>query len=308
MVVLDWLNNGIPQKTPEKEASVPLKSVFTMSRILDGLKKATVTTQDVVKIEKILRDQGLIKHIAYTDNVGVELFTEFLEKFWDYERSPYVQEKIAHKINITRKHTRISLRRATNYWVPYFKGKYITQITRKDIVDFSNDLDKNFPKLSPLTLKQIRRVGVTALRWAFANDLIPANPTLRLPEYSCKFKKRGVLTPEEARKLFELEWKDLHCFLVNLVGMTTGLRSAEILALRMENIGEEYLTIENSFSLVDGLKSTKTEEARTVPIIPQIRDALRVLGSQNPHGDGYIFYSDNPEKPLEQRKPLKALI
>jgi integrase len=307
LVVLDWLKNGIPQKSSENEAPIPLKSVFTMTRILDELKNTTLTIQDVVKIEKIFLEQGLIKHITYADNAGVDLFTEFLQKFWDYEKSPYVQEKIAHKINITHKHTQISLSRVNTYWVPYFKGKYITQITRKDIVDFSNDLERNFPKLSSLTLKQIRRVGVTALRWAFANDIIPANPTLKLPEYSSKFKKRGVLTPEEARRLFQLEWKDIRCLLANLVGMTTGLRSAEILALRLENIGEEYLTIENSFSLVDGLKSTKTEEARTVPIIPQIRDALRFLGSKNPYGNGYIFYSDSPENPLEQHKPLNDL-
>jgi integrase len=166
---------------------------------------------------------------------------------------------------------------------------------------------KKNPALSPLTLKQILRVGVTALRWAYANEVIPADPTIRLPAYSSKSKKRGVLTPEEAKALFNLHWKDRRYFLANLVAMTTGLRMAEILALHMENVGEKYLTIEHSFSLVDGLKTTKTEEPRAVPIVPQIRDALRRLATINPHKDGFIFYSDKPGKPLDQHEPLKAL-
>jgi hypothetical protein len=55
------------------------------------------------------------------------------------------------------------------------------------------------------------------------------------------------------------------------------------------------------------LKATKTEEPRIVPVVPQIRDALRRLAAMSPHGDGFIFYSDKPGKPLDQHEPLKAL-
>jgi integrase len=150
-------------------------------------------------------------------------------------------------------------------------------------------------------------VGITALRWAYANGIIPVDPTLRLPEYSSKGKKRGVLSPEEAERLFRLDWKDARYRLVNIVAMITGLRSAEILALKQENVGDKYLFVEHSFSSEESLKGTKTDEERTVPIIPEIRDALRTLGDTNPHGDGYIFYSTKPGKPIDQKEPLKAL-
>jgi integrase len=71
--------------------------------------------------------------------------------------------------------------------------------------------------------------------------------------------------------------------------MTTGLRIGEILALKVENVGEEYLTIEKSFSAIDGLKSTKTEEDRVVPVIPAIRDAMLNFVRFNPHCNGYVF-------------------
>jgi integrase len=310
LVVYDWLRTGIPQKQPLKAPPVafrPVETVFCVAQVLDQLKKANLTAQDVAKIEKILQDKGLAVLIVHKDTPQAELFTDYLSRFWDYDRSPYVEERQSHKLSITRKHTLESLERVNRYWVPFFGDKTIIEITRLNLKDFSIHIAKKNPSLSPITLKQILRVGVTALRWAYANELIPADPTLRLPAYSSKSKKRGVLTPEEAMALFRLDWKDDRYFMANLVAMTTGLRIAEILALRMEDIGEDYLNIERSFSLVDGMKSTKTEEPRTVPLIPQIRDALRRLGSINPHGDGFVFFSEKCGKPVDQHEPLKTL-
>ncbi|GHU13792.1 hypothetical protein FACS1894161_4060 [Spirochaetia bacterium] len=85
--------------------------------------------------------------------------------------------------------------------------------------------------------------------------------------------------------------------LINLVAMTTGLRIGEILALKVENIGEEYLTIESSFSAIDGLKSTKTDEDRIVPVISSIRDAMLNLAKFNPHGNGYVFWGEKKDRP-----------
>jgi integrase len=181
------------------------------------------------------------------------------------------------------------------------------QITRQDLKDFSNFISENNPELAAGTLKGIRRVGIIALRWVYANSIIPVDYTKRLPSYSGKYNKRGVLTPQEAFRLFQLDWKDAHCLLANLVGMTTGSRIAEILALRMEDVSEKYLTVSRSFSPTEGLKGTKTEESKTVPLVPEIRDALRYLGRKNPHKDGYIFYGEKSGRPLKSHKPLYML-
>jgi integrase len=89
--------------------------------------------------------------------------------------------------------------------------------------------------------------------------------------------------------------------------MTTGLRVGEILSLKLENIGEKYIAVNHSFSKYDGLKGTKTGESRVVPIISGLRDVLRKLGAQNPHGDGFIFYGGTPNKPIANSIPLFAL-
>jgi hypothetical protein len=236
VIVYDWISKGIPQKQP-KTVPRPVDEALSIAQVLSELKQADISSQDVQKIEKILQDKGLIPLIR-KDTPQAELLEDYLTRFWDYEKSPYVEEKHSHRLNITRKHTQESLERVNRYWAPYFKGKTIIEITRQDIKDFSLDVAKKKPNLSPLTLKQILRVGVTALRWAYANELIPADPTIRLPAYSSKTRKRGVLTPKEAMTLFRLDWKDERYFLANLVAMTTGLRIGEILALRMGNIGK----------------------------------------------------------------------
>jgi hypothetical protein len=44
---------------------------------------------------------------------------------------------------------------------------------------------------------------------AFQNELIPSDPTLGVKRFSGKaIKIRGVLTVEEAQRLFELPWDD----------------------------------------------------------------------------------------------------
>jgi integrase len=310
VIVSQWLKEGIPQpqvKPIAKPVARPLAAELSTNQILAELKKADLSAADVMKIEKILKDKGLVNIIVRTDSTEAETLEDFLTRFWDYERSPYVEEKLSHKVNIGLTHTKHSLERVNRYWVPPFKDKMLGEITRQDIKDFSVELAKNNPTLSPLTLKQILRVGVTALRWAHANGLIPIDPTEELPAYSSKSRKRDVLSPEEALDLFRLQWRDERYKLVNMIAMTTGLRIGEILALKAEDIGDEYLSITKSYSIIDGLKSTKTDEVRTVPVVPQIRDAMRKLGMLNPHGDEFIFFGDKPNQPFDQHLPLKAL-
>jgi hypothetical protein len=95
--------------------------------------------------------------------------------------------------------------------------------------------------------------------------------------------------------------------LANLTAMTTGLRVGEIMALRMENIGEEYLTIDYSYSRLDGMKCTKTDEPRRVPVLPQLREALIRQGKKNPHENGFIFFCDSADRPWDIEGPLLQL-
>jgi hypothetical protein len=128
IVVSDWLKTGIPQKVPSASPR-PVAAVIDIANTLDELKKAVLTPKDLPKIEKILQEKGLASLIIGTHSPEAEPFVGFLRRFWDYEKSPYADEKRSHKINITRKYMKNSLSRVNLYWAPYFEDKLISQIT-----------------------------------------------------------------------------------------------------------------------------------------------------------------------------------
>jgi hypothetical protein len=227
LVVYRWEQDGIPprkQNHAKNKISRPVSEALTAAQVLQTLKQTDLSLQDMPKIEKILQDKGLITLIVRRNAPEAEVFVDYLLRFWDFGKSPYVEEKLSHKMRIGRSHTGISLQRVNLYWKPYFSGKHLGEITREDVKDFSKHLAKENPSLSPLTLKRIMKVGVKALRYAYVNGYIQADPTIALMGYSSKAKKRGVLTPEEAMALFRLKWTDYRALLANLVAMSTGLR------------------------------------------------------------------------------------
>jgi integrase len=312
LVVHRWLEKGLPPPVtallPVKQALKP-KAVSThleISQLLTELTVANLDQQDVKKIEAILVDKGLISLMVLKNSPEIELFGNFLTRFWTYDESPYVRERLSHKLRMGRTHTKNSLERAKRYWLPYFEGKTIGEIQRKDLKEFSDWLLKEKPDASGLTLKHIFNVGITAIHWAYANGVIRHNPIEKLTPYSQKIKKRGILKPNEVIRLFSLKWNDPRALLANIVAMSTGMRIGEIIALRMEDVGDEFITIRGSYSRMDGLKCTKTDEERTVPVIPEIRDALRRLGQQNPHGNRFIFFCEKTDRPWDQEMPALA--
>jgi integrase len=310
IVVAGWLRDGIPQRQitrkPPPEPR-PVNTLFEVKEIFKALKTADITQEDVRKIEKILQERELVETIIVKGSKSSEPFVEYLRRFWNYQESPYFAEKRSHGTKLGIAYANMSLGKVNLYWAPYFQDQKIGEITLQNLKEFSTALGQNYPNLSVATLYQIMLVGVTALRWAFANTYIPYDPTRGLSGYAFNPKKRGVLSPQEAAALFSLNWKDKRHMILNLVAMTTGLRIAEILALKKEQVGEKYLFVENSFSQTEGLKSTKTEENRSVPIMPVLRDALLKLANFNPHGDGYIFWGAKKNRPYSQHFALKYL-
>jgi integrase len=81
-----------------------------------------------------------------------------------------------------------------------------------------------------------------------------------------------------------------------------GLRSGEIKALRVQDIGRDCLYIRHSYSRIEGMKTTKTNEPRTVelPFPGVIRNLLNLAA--------FIFWAAlKPDKSIEERLLLDDL-
>jgi len=294
--VHDWLRDGVPEKhTP---ATRPASEYFGVSRVLDSLKQEALTSDDCQRIVDVLIKRRLLASATLAGSPGAELFTDFLTRFWNFKESPYVKEKAAHGQRIGEAHCDESCRRAKEHWLPFFAGKRLAEVNRDDLKRFSLEISSEQKNLAPNTRNRILVVGTTALRWAFLNGLTMVDPTVGIRRFSGKEKKRGILSPEEAKELFNLEWPDLRFKLANLLSATTGLRAGEVSGLRLEDINETELVIRHSWLEGYGLKAPKSGDTRRVPLLPSIRASLLELAARNPHGNGFVFWGATKASPM----------
>jgi len=311
LTIAEWLKNGVP--TGRKRKPRPVELAADIENFLRALRKADIFSEDAMRIVNVLRDRGLIDVSASKSGQGSVSFCAYLESFWDYHSSSYVKDKLAHGQSIHKRHCYEMQSRVRSFYFGYFAGRTLNSITRQDMKDFSLFLKEKREKpmnykgrfaefLSSEYINKVLNAGFTALKYAYNEGHIPVDPTAGLKKFSGESKKRGVLTPKEAELIFSIEWKDKRAHVGNLVACTCGLRSGEVLALRKSDIGEKVLYIRHSWSTMDKLKKTKTEESREVPLYPEVKVKLLELLAENPHKleDPFIFYSLYEDQPFDR--------
>jgi len=300
LVVYDWEQNGIPDWGGA--GCRPVSEAIDVDTVLETIRKTDLTAQDAERIVSALKMRGLIETAVVKAGPGSELFTAFLSRFWHYDKSPYVREKLVHGHSIGRRHCYDMSLWLKLYWRPYFGEKRLSQVQKTDLKRFSLWLAES-SNLKPKTINNVLSAGTVALRWAKANELVAANPGEGLMKFSYGTAERGVLTESEARRLFAVEWADERARMGNLLAMTTGLRAGEVLGLQVRDIGADRLYVRHSWSNQDGLKSPKTGVERTIPLLAPVREALLSLARKNPHGIGptsFIFWSvKTADRPMD---------
>ncbi|MCL2722165.1 MAG: tyrosine-type recombinase/integrase [Treponema sp.] len=309
-----WKANGIP--TGRKRTPRSIEEAAGIESIIKVIRKSELNANDALRIVSTLKIMGLID-IAAVPNTGrgAVIFIQFLEIFWDFDKSEYIQDQLAHGFRFTRGHAKTCHRLLKAHLKGFFGDKKLNCVTTDDLEKISKQLaDK---KLSTSSRKSIMHIVRKPLQWAFEKKIIPENPCLGLTRFSVKNKKRGILTEAEAEAVFSVNWNDNRAYVASLVALTTGARQGECLALRRSDIGDETLDIKHNFSRTDGLKCPKNGEERIVPLQPEVRAALLDLLSNNPFNisnpdkpdyisDPFIFYSLLPDKPCDYKVLTKG--
>jgi hypothetical protein len=107
-----WYREGIPGKG----GVLDLKT-----RILrDTVRNADISMPDAEFIIEDLRRRGLVLSCVFSGKAESTRLLDFLEEFWDYDRSPYVQEKLRREYSIHRNYTRQMYRTVKQYWEAVF--------------------------------------------------------------------------------------------------------------------------------------------------------------------------------------------
>jgi integrase len=296
-----WLAKGIPHK----EA----KHTLAERTLIDTAYKADITQSDVEKIITEFQRRGFIKGAILAGSKADRDFCEFLLEFFDFDRSPYVKEKLRKNHGIHRAHCLNTLGVIKKYWVPAFQGRLLGSITRQDFEGFIDAIGEL--ELSAARKNQIIKSGKQALVWAFKKGIIDSDITAGTILFASSSAERHILTPEAVQALFAHQWHDGMAKLANMVACCTGMRAGEILALRGMDLGKNCLYVRHSYNPYDGLKPPKNNEERTVQVpFPVIMDALVELAHSNPHNqaaDGYVFYSTLPDQPMDEKVLIRRL-
>jgi integrase len=290
---------------------------------------AQLTAQDALRIVSELRARGLIVFDARAQSgPTAEPFGAWLREFWKYDGA-YIRERLAHGQRATKRHCQDMEGRAREIEALLPPGLPLGEVKRAHLVDLGLALKAK--GLAPATINKDLSAATTALRWAAANEIIASDPTRGLRGFSGVRRVRSILEPAEVKALFSATWADERSRVACLVAMTTGARLGEVLALQRQDIGKDRLFIRHSYSIRDGLKTTKSGEAREVPLLPPVRSALLALDMKNllaleekharlpeekrprPAGsERYVFAGRMPDTPLDANRILlgmrKALV
>jgi integrase len=159
------------------------------------------------------------------------LFIDFLLEFWQRD-SEYVQlrELDGHRLStvyLEKTHTYIK-----SLAEPYepFKKLRLSQITPRILDKWKLTVGQ-----SDASRKGINHAvnGLrVALRWAFRQGYISADPTASFTYIAYHSKEKGSLSTEEIGKIEALNWPDLRQKAALILGFSCGLRRCEVRALR----------------------------------------------------------------------------
>jgi integrase len=296
IVVSGWLRDGLPDKNGKRRK---IEAAFDLDGILRSIRRAELDSSGALTIVNALKERGLIDIGAVPTGKGSVNLVRFLSDFFDYDKSAYVKDRLAHGHSIGRRYCHESLKLIRLFWEPVFKSRTLASITRNDLKSFSLSLPAD---KSASYKNSILNAGLIPLGWAYEEGMIPADIAKDFERYGGKATKRGVLTVEEAEMLFAKPWADSAAMAASLLSATTGMRQGEILAVRGGDIGEAVLNVVHSWSAADGLKSPKNGEARRVPLLPEVREALLAQLATNPHTDipeseRFVFWGLTSDKP-----------
>lgn len=297
----DFRKNSSPARV------VTAEEFLSFERFFHELRTLPFTPEHARRIEEILEARKLKGEAL----VAYPTLVPFLLDFWNFETSKYVAGLKTRGHRISKRHCYDQGKHVANHWARFFPIQRIDEVTLRDLEAFALDLKKR--DLTGKSINNTLNAGLVALKWAAKRDLIPSDPTRGFEKFAVHSKPRGVLTPEEAKQLFNAHWPDERARLGNLLAATCGLRSGEVLALRHSSLASEdgRTFVAQSWNRHDLFTDPKWGSFRDTSIDQAIRSQLLAISAQSPFSqdgaDFLIFHGERHDQPRDGAYLLDAL-
>jgi integrase len=233
-------------------------------------------------------------------------FAEFSKDFFSWT-GPWATDKKATGKRITIRQCHENMAILNNRLLPVFGKMRLTSIDKTSIKDFRNDLYQQ--GYAGSTINKALSCLKTILEAAEDKSLIQYVP--KVERAANRPKLRGILTVDEVRQIFSIDWLDYRAYVMNLMAASTGLRRGELLALTLQEVHDNYITISRSWDEAFGVlnETTKTGRSRTIIIPTNLQSEIERLIQINPWGkpDSFLFFSSIESKPIEGKIISKDL-
>jgi integrase len=208
------------------------------------------------------------------------------------------------------------IRKYTDDWM----DRPVALIRKNEIKKILSQVGK---EVSPIRASKLKGFISKAFQWAIETDFdkcITENSTkgIGIENLERRSKRPDILTGEEIRRLLECAYTiQTPWYPIWAMAVMTGMRSGEMYALKWTDIDFEnnLISVTKSFSkramvkerdrFPDGIKGTKTEEWRNIPISDDLKSFLVDLKKKT--GDsGHVLPRLAAWRNSDQAKHLKA--
>lgn len=230
-------------------------------------------------------------------------FREFAEPFWIWGKCPIVTDKILRGYKFSQTLCRNNRHCMRKNILPTFGDCLLTDITPDMVNRWLLGLikprtvdGKRYPPLANSTANKMLRILREMLDVAVQQGLLATNPAKSVHKLADNYKRRGCFTLDEARLILNDReaWRSPLAWLGSYTAAMTGMREGEIRALKSGDIKGDHILVQHSFDVTVGVKSTKADKPRHVPIPPALRSALLFYAPKR----GFIFSLDGGEHPV----------
>lgn len=287
---------------------------YYTARTADGRRTTARSTGKTTKSAAERYCMGLLKEGRLIPRKETR-FKDYTIDWWDYDRCAYIQRKLKTRGRFSPSYAASQRSILLRYIKPTFDKYLMSEITTNDIELWRASLGKSY-RLSNLTMNHILANLKVIMHEACRCQIIDRDPALAVTPYRVDSKEKGILTRDEALRLFKPEnaievWKgDATHIAINMLAMAGGLRQGEILALKVADLRADEVRVNHSWDRkAKQLGLPKNGKPRTVPLSEPVMAMLRTIADQNgaKTREGFLFPNKRFNGPLDHKVLLGRL-